>query len=329
MSSDPQTPVLCARNLVKRFGPVLAVDDVSFQVERGALVGFLGPNGAGKSTTMRMLTGSLVPDAGEALVLGRHATGPDLAARRAVGYLPESTPLYREMRVDRFLEFVGRLHGLGGRARRAALERVVAATDLDGYVARRIHTLSKGYRQRVGLAQALLPDPEALILDEPTSGLDPGEIVRIRDLVVRLAREKTILLSTHVLPEVEEVCRRVVILAGGRVVADGGLMELADGVGEALSLTLGGLEDDAARARAAALLASLDGVSAVDVAAQSERGRVRFLLAVEGRFDVAERAARAVHTASLPLLELRHEVATLERVFLERTRGVRRREDSR
>jgi len=316
-------PVLCARGLVKRFGAVLAVDGVSFRVDRGELVGFLGPNGAGKSTTMRMLTGSLVPDEGEALVLGRHATGRDLAARRAVGYLPESTPLYREMRVDRYLEFVGRLHGLSGAARRAAFERVVAATDLGGYTARRIHTLSKGYKQRVGLAQALLTDPEALVLDEPTSGLDPAEIVRIRDLVVRLAREKTILLSTHVLPEVEEVCRRVVILAGGRVVADGGLLELADGVGEALSLTVGDLTAVGGEARFAAELARLAGVRSVAPAAHGEAGRVRLLLAVEGRFDVAERVARRAHELGVGLVELRHEVATLERIFLERTRGSR------
>jgi ABC-2 type transport system ATP-binding protein len=314
-------PVLCARGLVKRFGAVLAVDGVSFSVQRGELVGFLGPNGAGKSTTMRMLTGSLVPDEGEALVLGRHATGRDLAARRAVGYLPEHTPLYREMRVDRYLEFVGRLHGLSGGARRDAFERVVAATDLAGYTARRIHTLSKGYRQRVGLAQALLTDPEALVLDEPTSGLDPAEIVRIRDLVVRLAREKTILLSTHVLPEVEEVCRRVVILAGGRVVADGGLLELADGVGEALSLTVAGLASIGGETRFAEGLGRLDAVRSVTVAAHGEAGRVRLLLSVEGRFDVAERVARHVHEHGVALVELRHEVATLERIFLERTRG--------
>ncbi|MEZ6013666.1 MAG: ABC transporter ATP-binding protein [Planctomycetota bacterium] len=317
--------VLVAQGLVKRFGAVLAVDHVSFRVARGELVGFLGPNGAGKSTTMRMLTGSLEPDEGDALVLGRPAAGGDLGARRAVGYLPENTPLYREMRVDRYLEFVGRLHGLSGARRRDAIARVIAATDLDGYTQRRIHTLSKGYRQRVGLAQALLSDPVALILDEPTSGLDPGEIVRIRDLVVQLAREKTILLSTHVLPEVEEVCRRVVILAGGRVVADGGLLELADGVGEALSVTVGGLTGAAHEAAARVALAAVEGVARVEVAARGEAGRVRFLLAVEGRFEAAERVARSIHAGAFSLVELRHEVATLERIFLERTRGVQRR----
>jgi len=316
--------VLVAVGLVKRFGAVLAVDRVSFRVRRGELVGFLGPNGAGKSTTMRMLTGSLVPDEGEALVRGLSATGPNLAARSAVGYLPEHTPLYREMRVDRYLEFVGRLHGQRGATRRSAIERVVEATDLAGYTHRRIHTLSKGYRQRVGLAQALLPDPEALVLDEPTSGLDPAEIVRIRDLVVRLAEEKTILLSTHVLPEVEEVCRRVVILAGGRVVADGGVLELAEGVGEALGVTLGGLETRADEDRARALLTTVEGVGGVAVASRGEAGRVRFLIEVEDRFSTAERVARALFAAGLIPIELRHEVATLERIFLQRTRNAGR-----
>jgi ABC-2 type transport system ATP-binding protein len=316
-------PVLRAAGLVKRFGPVLAVDHVSFEVRRGELVGFLGPNGAGKSTTMRMLTGSLVPDDGLALVEGTPASGTDLAARRAVGYLPESTPLYREMRVDRYLEFVGRLHGFGGRARRAAFDRVVTATDLGGYTHRRIHTLSKGYRQRVGLAQALLTDPIALVLDEPTSGLDPAEIVRIRDLVVRLAEEKTVLLSTHVLSEVEEVCRRVVILAGGRVVADGGLLELAEGVGEAVSVTVAEVRGAADEAALLALLGAVPGVRSAERAARGDVGRVRFLLRVEDRFTVTERVARALHGAGRVPCELRHEVATLERIFLDRTRPKR------
>ncbi|MEM9380946.1 MAG: ATP-binding cassette domain-containing protein, partial [Planctomycetota bacterium] len=217
------SPMILAEGLQKSFGPVRAVRGVSFSVERGELVGFLGPNGAGKSTTMKMLTGSLLPDSGRASIAGVPLDGRSIGARAAVGYLPEHTPLYREMRVRRYLEFVGEVHGMSAAQRRDALARVVDACDLDGYVARRIHTLSKGYRQRVGLAQALFADPEVLVLDEPTSGLDPAEIVRIRDLVVELAQHKTILLSTHVLPEVEEVCRRVLIIAGGELVADGAL----------------------------------------------------------------------------------------------------------
>lgn len=307
-----------AEGLSKSFGAVQAVRDVSFEVSRGELVGFLGPNGAGKSTTMKMLTGSLLPDAGRAVVAASPLDGRAIAARRAVGYLPEHTPLYVEMRVHRYLDFVGQVHGMGRRARRDAFERVVDACDLQGYTDRRIHTLSKGYRQRVGLAQALFADPEVLILDEPTSGLDPGEIVRIRDLVVRLARSKTIMLSTHVLPEVEEVCHRVLIIAGGRLVADGSIGELSEGVAAAISVTV--------VAEEAELLGWLDavpGARAARIVARGDQGRLRALVEVEDRFDVAAKVSRLLHDRGLEVLELRHEVPTLERVFLERTRPSR------
>ena len=324
-----EPPMIEAEGLSKSFGPVHAVRGVSFSVARGELVGFLGPNGAGKSTTMKMLTGSLLPDGGRAAIGGVPLDGRALGARAAVGYLPEHTPLYREMRVRPYLEFVGEVHGMGRAARRDALERVIASCDLEGYVGRRIHTLSKGYRQRVGLAQALFTDPDVLVLDEPTSGLDPAEIVRIRDLVVELARSKTILLSTHVLPEVEEVCRRVLIIAGGRLVADGPLDELADQSADALSVTV-----DAGGAPAeqvAAALAALEGADAARAearaAAAAEDGgaRVRVqvtLAAGADRYALADAVARAAHGAGWSLLELRHEVPTLERVFLERTRGL-------
>ena len=312
--------VIQASGLVKHYGDVRAVDGVSFEIARGEIVGFLGPNGAGKSTTMKLLTGYLYPDAGEARIGGAPVDGRDLAARRRVGYLPEHTPLYREMRVDRYLAFVAAVRGLGRRARRDALERVVESCDLGGYTARRVHTLSKGYRQRVGLAQALIADPEVLVLDEPTSGLDPAEIVRIRDLIVRLAQEKTILLSTHVLPEVEEVCRRVLIIAAGELVADGGLLELSEDQGERLAVVLGGERFD--EAAASALLARLDGVARLDVSARDAEGRVRFVLEVEGRFACAERVARLARGHDWSIFELRHEGPTLEHVFLARTRGL-------
>lgn len=311
-------PMVQAVGLVKNFGPVRAVRGVSFSVARGELVGFLGPNGAGKSTTMKMLTGSLLPDQGEGFVGGVSVNGGALEARASVGYLPEHTPLYREMRVSGYLDFVGQVHGMRRAARRDAFERVVQAADLDGYTDRRIHTLSKGYRQRVGLASALYVDPPVLILDEPTSGLDPAEIVRIRDLVVRLAKEKTILLSTHVLPEVEEVCRRVLIIAGGELVADGPLDELAGGTGDALAVTV--RADEAVLLRT---LGSIDGASKPRIVGRGADGRVRALLDVEDRFDAAERVVKRLADEGLPLVELRHEVPTLERVFLDRTQRVR------
>ena len=306
-----------ARGLHKRFGEVRAVTDVSFQVGRGELVGFLGPNGAGKSTTMKMLTGYLYPDEGEVTIGGHPMDGEGRAARARIGYLPEHTPLYREMRVDRYLRFVAAVRSLNGAAGRDAVERVIEAVDLHGYTTRRIRTLSKGYRQRVGLAQALIADPDVLILDEPTSGLDPAEIVRIRERIVTLAAEKTILLSTHVLPEVEEVCRRAIIIAAGRLIADGSLTELAEGGGEHLAVTLVADADESRRA-----LAELEGVSEVDVAQRGDAGRVRYHLGVDGRFDVAERVSRLASDRGWTLIELSHEVPTLERVFLSRVRAL-------
>ena len=307
-----------AEGLVKHYREVRAVDGVTFSVERGEIVGFLGPNGAGKSTTMRMLSGYLHPDRGRASIGGVPLEEDPLAARSAIGYLPEHTPLYREMRVDRYLGFVASVRGMGPAARREAVARVLDQADLEGYTTRRIRTLSKGYRQRVGLAQALIADPDVLILDEPTSGLDPGEIVRIRDRIVELARTKTILLSTHVLPEVEEVCRRAIILAGGRIVADGPLTELAEEAGEALSVGL--VLAATAEAEALASLASLEGVEHAEVAGRLDDERVRIRLGVEDRWDVAARVTALASERGWRVVELSHDVPTLERVFLERTR---------
>lgn len=322
-------PMIRVEQLQKRYGTVRAVDGVSFQVERGEVVGFLGPNGAGKSTTMKILTGFLAPDGGLAEIDG-HAVHADagvgseqLEARRRVGYLPESTPLYRGMRVDRYLDFVGRVRGLPRAARRDAFERVVAECDLGGYERRRIGTLSKGYRQRVGLAQALLAEPEVLILDEPTSGLDPAEIVRIRELVRRLGRERTVLLSTHVLGEVQEACRRVIILTAGRLVADGDPLELAAEEDAGLGVTLRGAPEDAAQE-----LAELDGVVAARPLGADAGGRARYALAVEERFAAAEAVYRLAARRGWGLCELRHEVPSLESVFLRKTRGAAGGEDA-
>ena len=306
-----------ADHLVKHFGPVKAVDDVSFQVGRGEIVGFLGPNGAGKSTTMKMLTGSLVPDGGEVRVAGRAVlggAGGGLAARAVLGYLPEHTPLYHSMRVDAYLRFVAGLRGLRRGRGRDALARVVEACDLEGYTARRIATLSKGYRQRVGLAQALLSEPQVLILDEPTSGLDPAEIVRIRDLVLRLAKESTILLSTHVLGEIQEVCQRVVILAGGRVVADGSLQELGSTEDPSLRVTVSAGADEASK-----VCGDVPGVGALRVIHSGER--TTLVMDVSDQVTVAPRIAELARARGWALFELSPVVPSLESVFLARTRG--------
>jgi ABC-2 type transport system ATP-binding protein len=227
--------VIEARGLSKRYGDLVAVDDVSFSVEPGEVVGFLGPNGAGKTTTMRILTGFLPPTDGSAVIAGHDILQDPLAARRSIGYLPESPPLYPEMSVESYVDYVARLKDVPRRARREAVARALERCGLSDVHRRVIGALSKGYRQRVGLAQAIVHDPPVLILDEPTVGLDPIQIREIRALIAALAEDRpgekarTVVLSTHILPEVEAICRRVLIISHGRKVLDAPLEELHRG----------------------------------------------------------------------------------------------------
>jgi ABC-2 type transport system ATP-binding protein len=224
-----------ARHLSKRYGELAAVQDVSFEVGRGEVVGFLGPNGAGKTTTMRMLTGFIPPTDGTALIAGHDIFADPLAARRAVGYLPEVLPLYPEMSVRSYLDYVARIKDVPRRGRRAAVDRALERCGLAHVERQVIGTLSKGYRQRVGLAQAIVHDPAVLILDEPTVGLDPLQVREIRQLIRDLAAPRegqaqhTVILSTHILPEVEAICQRVIMMNGGRKVVDAPLGELTRG----------------------------------------------------------------------------------------------------
>ena len=209
------------KGLVKTYGTKRAVDGVSFQVRRGEILGFLGPNGAGKSTTMKMITGFIQPDAGTALVDGADVAADPVAVKRKLGYLPESAPAYPEMTVGEFLTFIAEIRGFrSGTDRTAAVERAIKLTHLDSVRKQTIETLSKGYKQRVGFAQALLHDPPALILDEPTDGLDPNQKNEVRALIRAMAVEKAVILSTHILEEVDAICTRVIILSQGRIVVD-------------------------------------------------------------------------------------------------------------
>ncbi len=251
--------------LTKRFGGFTAVDDVSFTVDRGEVLGFLGPNGAGKSTTMRMLAGFMAPTAGTARICGHDVVDAPVAAKRRLGFLPEGAPTYPEMTVAGFLGFAARIHGFRGAE---AAERVAAAmglTQLDGVRLQPIETLSKGFKRRVGLASALLHDPPVLVLDEPTDGLDPNQKHEVRDLIRRMAPEKAIVISTHILEEVAAVCTRAVIIARGRVVVDSPPRALAR-PGETLDaafrrLTLGEPAAEAAAAPDAAHAAAPGAVS--------------------------------------------------------------------
>jgi len=296
-------------HLTRRFGPFTAVDDVSFRIEKGEVVGFLGPNGAGKTTTMRMLTGFLPVTSGEVRVAGFDVLRESLEVRQRIGYLAEAVPLYREHRVEEMLIFQGRLHGL---ARSEARRRVGEVLERVGLNDRRrsiIGRLSKGQRQRIGLAVALLPDPEVLILDEPTSGLDPLQRIEVRGLVGDLARERTVLFSSHILPEIEAVAPRVIILHRGRIAADGPKEELVESLGETY-VRFEAVVGDADAARA--LLLQLPGV--VEVEDQGRLG-IHQRFHVRGDGDLREDVGALALQRSWAVRELSWEKPTLERIF--------------
>ena len=211
-------------NLVKQYGEQKAVNNISFKVDKGEIVGFLGPNGAGKSTTMKIVTGYILPDAGNATVSGIDVLKEPLESKKKIGYLPESNPLYYEMFVREYLDFIADVHQV--KNKKAKIEQVIATVGLTPESRKKIGQLSKGYKQRVGLAAALIHDPEVLILDEPTTGLDPNQIIEIRDVIKKLGREKTVLFSTHILQEVEAICDRAIIINKGTLVADDRLENL-------------------------------------------------------------------------------------------------------
>lgn len=210
---------ISVKSLTKIYGSQKAVNDISFELNKGEVVGFLGPNGAGKSTTMKIITGYLPPSNGTAIVCGFDILKEPMEVRKRVGYLPEANPLYYDMYVREYLEFSAGIHKLG-KATKSKIEDMIEMTGLNIEAHKKIGTLSKGYKQRVGLAQAMLHDPEVLILDEPTSGLDPNQLAEIRDLIIRIGKEKTVLLSTHIMQEVEAMCSRAVIINRGNIVAD-------------------------------------------------------------------------------------------------------------
>ncbi|HEY2620269.1 MAG TPA: ABC transporter ATP-binding protein [Acetobacteraceae bacterium] len=220
MSAADRPVLIEITGLTKRFGSFTAVDDVTFSVARGEVLGFLGPNGAGKSTTMRMLAGFMIPTAGTASICGHDVQGGGVAARRVLGFLPEGAPTYPEMTVTGFLTFCAKVRGFVGRELAQRVEHAVELTRLGGVLLQPVETLSKGFKRRVGLAQALLHDPPVLVLDEPTDGLDPNQKHEVRALIAQMAPHKAIVISTHILEEVDAVCSRAIIIAAGRVVAD-------------------------------------------------------------------------------------------------------------
>jgi ABC-2 type transport system ATP-binding protein len=303
--------VIEVRHLTKRYGDRVAVRDLSFDVARGEVVGFLGPNGAGKSTTLRMLTGFLEPSEGEIKVAGFDARRQPLELKRSIGYMPEAVPLYLDMRVVEYLQFRAALKGVPRREIDKNVDRALELASVADVKSRIIGQLSKGYRQRVGLADALVADPPLLILDEPTAGLDPNQIRQVRDLVRTLAKEKTVLLSTHILPEVEAICARVVIIDRGQLKFTGRPDELRGTSAIALEARA-----DAAKLRAA--IADLEGVRSVTLHEAGDVQRARIEIGAD--LDAcAERIFRAVANAGIDLRELRRADASLEDVFTRLT----------
>jgi ABC-2 type transport system ATP-binding protein len=300
--------MISVEGVSKRYGPVLAVDRLSFAVQRGEVVGFLGPNGAGKTTTMRMITGTLQPDEGEVLLDGVRVTDDPMTAKRRIGYLPEANPLYDELLVSEYLDYVADLRGLSTAEARSGVADAVEETDIGAVFYRPIGECSKGYRQRIGLASAILHRPEVLILDEPTEGLDPNQRVEIRRLVGSLGRERTVLLSTHVMQEVEATCSRLVILSQGRLAAQGSVQEV-------LAARTGGARYvvEAEGERVAEGLRSLAGVTSHTE--EPVNGRVRVQLEAGDESELRPEIFRMARDRGWTLWELHRERASLEQVF--------------
>jgi len=307
--------VIEVQNLTKRYGPVTAVDDISFRVERGEILGFLGPNGAGKTTTMRILTGYMPATEGKAIVAGFDVFDQPVEAKRRTGYLPETPPLYPDMSVIEYLTFVAKIKGVPPADQRERVRAVMERTRVSDMANRLCSRLSKGYKQRVGLAQALIHNPDVLILDEPTAGLDPKQIIETRELIKELAGDHTIILSTHILPEVSQTCQRIVIINKGRVVAidtPGNLTERLRG-----SATMY-VQVDANGADASAALGRVTGVTRV-VESDRHNSLVGYEVVTESGRDVRRELAKTVVTNGWGLLELRPTRMSLEDVFLSLT----------
>ncbi len=310
------------QDLVRKYGSYVAVDSISFAVERGEIVGFLGPNAAGKTTTMRVLTGYLAPTAGRTAIDGIDVLEDPVRVRQRIGYLPESAPVYRDMRVGRYLDFIARVRGLARAERAAAVERVARECGLMPRMNQSIGSLSKGFRQRVGLAQALVHSPEILILDEPTSGLDPNQIVEIRNLIREIGRRKTVLLSTHILSEVQATCDRVIIIHQGRIVADGTTDEIMarQRGGHLVEVVYAPGDVKLPRQVIREAVVSIDGVRRVTSVETADAGAAAFQVIADR--DVRGELFRVAADKGLLLLELHRETSSLEEVFQRVTTGM-------
>ena len=299
-------------NLTKKYGQQKAVDGISFTVGEGEIVGFLGPNGAGKSTTMKIITGFLPPTDGSVFVAGDNVVENPMRVKRRTGYLPEHNPLYLDMYVHEYLDFMAGIYGLGSSQKSARIAEMIHLCGITQEQNKKIGMLSKGFRQRVGLAQALIHDPKVLILDEPTSGLDPNQLIEIRKLIKTISKDKTVLFSTHILQEVVALCDRVIVINKGSIVADDRLEHLLQGEGNYLIVAF-------ANEVAELELLTIEGV---EKAVKLEDNKFR--LKTGAGKDVRSQVARFAVEKNLSLLELKQEVGSLESIFSQLTKGEER-----
>lgn len=301
------------QNLTKRYGPVLAVDNISFNVNKGEIVGFLGPNGAGKSTTMNIITGYLPSTSGTVKVDGFDILTHPEEVKKRIGYLPEAPPLYRDMTVTEYLSFVSNLNHVPKKKQKGQMADIMELVGLTDHRKRLIDNLSKGYRQRVGLAQALIGNPEVLILDEPTVGLDPKQIIEIRRVIKALAKERTIILSSHILPEVSAICERVVIINKGVIAAEDTPERLQKGLDKTLKLSMiisGPKEQIVEKVK------SLEGVTYMEATGKTQEGYYKYLLESFGNSAVREQIFNAMAENKWPIIEMKPSVMTLEDIFI-------------
>jgi ABC-2 type transport system ATP-binding protein len=307
-----------AENLTKYYDEFCAVDGISLDVEKGEIVGLLGPNGAGKTTTLRMLTGYFAPSAGDIRVKDVSVRENPLAAKRQIGYLPESAPLYKSMLVYDYLDHVARIRGLAGDTKDKRLKELAEICGLYGIMHKTIDTLSKGLKQRVGLAHAMMSDPEILVLDEPTSGLDPNQIVEIREIIRKIGQEKTVILSTHILSEAEATCDRIIIINKGKIIADGSTSDIKarNGQVDQIRMTLLRADPEAVRSR----LESIQGVREVRQIPGESSDELTISVICRERDDPRSDLYAAVKATDWVLVELHREAKTLETIFRELTR---------